>query len=272
MDGKTHNGMQCIEFEALLADATDGTLEAPRMAAFQDHAAGCPDCGPLLAEVKAGLHWMKSLPEVEPPRHLVHNILAATTGREVAEERAAARRSWKQLLSDWIRPVLVPTWATVRQPRFAMSFGMAFFSLSLVLNITGLKLRDLRHLDLRPSAIQTSAARGYYETRGKVLRYYENMRLVYELQSRVRDIRNATREEQPPQQQPPKSRNREQNRDNDTSGQPEKRNQYYSADQAGQLMAVLRDPNSNQLSPELETRGARRCDLALDAADLRRGA
>src|SRR5512140_74700 len=202
MDGKTHNGMQCIEFEALLADAIDGALEAPRMDTFKAHAAGCPDCGPLFAQAQAGLSWLRSLPEIEPPRHLVHNILAATSGVETAEERVAARRSWPQRFADWVRPVLVPAWATVRQPRFAMSFGMAFFTLSLVLNISGLKLRGLRHVDLRPVALQNTASRGYYETRGKVVRYYENMRLVYELQSRVRDLRNATRpEEQPPQQQ-----------------------------------------------------------------------
>ncbi len=272
MDGKSQIGMQCMEFEALLADALDGTLEAPRMAAFQAHADGCPDCGPLLAQARAGLAWMKSLQPIEPPRHLVHNILAATTGRETAEERAAARRSWKQWLGDWIRPVLVPAWSTVRQPRFAMSFGMAFFSLSLVLNVAGLKLRDLRYLDLRPSAIQNTASRGYYEAQARVVKYYENMRLVYELQSRVRDLRNATRpDEQPQQQQPPQQR-KDKNRDNDTSGQPERRNQYYSADQAGQSLAVLREPDSNQLVPALEVREPRPGDSGLDASLNRRGA
>jgi hypothetical protein len=268
MDGKTHNGMQCIEFEALLADAIDGTLEAPRMDTFKSHAAGCPDCGPLLAQAQAGLSWLKSLPEIEPPRHLVHNILAATSGVESAEERVAAHRSWSQRLADWVRPVLVPAWSTLRQPRFAMSFGMAFFSLSLVLNVSGLKLRDLRHVDLRPVALQNTATHGFYEARGKVVRYYENMRLVYELQSRVRDLRNATRPDDQPQQQ----QNREKRRDNDTSGQPERRNQYYSADQSGPLLAVLWDKDSIQL-PALEDRNVRDRARALDGDDdSRRGA
>ncbi len=269
MDGKTHNGMQCIEFEALLADAIDGTLEAPRMQAFNAHAAGCPDCGPLLAQAQAGLSWLKSLPEIEPPRQLVHNILAATSGVESAEERVAAHRSWKQRFADWVRPVLVPVWGTARQPRFAMSFGMAFFSLSLVLNISGLKLRDLRHVDLRPTALQNTATRGYYDTRGKVVRYYENMRLVYELQSRVRDLRNATQPEAQPQ--PQQQQDRQKHRD-DTSGQPERRNQYYSADQAGNLLAVLWDKNSIKL-PALEDRNVRDRALALDGDEhSRRGA
>lgn len=271
MEGKTQNGMQCMEFEALLADALDGTLEAQRMASFQAHADGCPDCGPLLAQSRAGLQWMKSLQEVEPPRHLVHNILAATSGVEHKEQIAAAQLGWRQRLADWVRPVLVPTWTAVRQPRFAMSFGMAFFSLSLVLNLTGYRLRDLRYLDLRPSAIRSSASRSYYETEAKVVRYYENMRLVYELQTRVRDLRNATQpeEQRPPQTAPPR---KDKTRDDNTSGQPEKRNQYYSAEQPAVLLAALKDQVSNRLFPALEARDSRAGDPQAAASDHRRGA
>ncbi len=270
MNGKTQNGMQCIEFEALLADALDGSLDPQRLSAFQAHAAGCPDCGPLLAESRAGLQWMKSLQEVEPPRHLVHNILVATTGSERRQEPAAA--GWIERLGDWFRPLLAPTWAAVRQPRFAMSFGMAFFSLSLVLNLTGMKLRDVRHLDLRPTAIRSSASRSYYETEAKVVRYYENIRLVYELQTRMRDLRNATRpeeQEQQPTQTAPQQKNK---RDDNTSGQPDKRNQYYSADQSGMLLAALRDQVSNPRFPALQARDSRPADPPTGAGDHRRGA
>ncbi len=266
MNPKSQNGMQCIEFEALLADALDGTLDPQRLSAFQAHAAGCADCGPLLADSRAGLQWMKSLQEVEPPRHLVHNILAATTGVERKAEPAAA--GWRDRLGDWIRPLLAPTWAAVRQPRFAMSFGMAFFSLSLVLNLTGVKLRDVRQVDLRPSALRS----GYYETQAKVVRYYENIRLVYELQSRVRDLRNATRpeEQQPPQPQTaPQQKNK---RDNNTSGQPDKRNQYYSSDQSGLLLAAWRDQLSNRMFPAVEVRDSRPGVPPAGAGDHRRGA
>ena len=271
MEDKTQNGMQCMEFEALLADALDGTLDTQRMSLFQAHAAGCPDCGPLLAQSRAGLQWMKSLQQVEPPRHLVHNILAVTSGVERTKQRAAARAGWLQQLGDWIRPILVPTWTAVRQPRFAMSFGMAFFSLSLVLNLTGVKLRDVRYLDLRPSAIRSNASRSYYETEAKVVRYYENMRLVYELQSRMRDLRNVTRpDEQVPPQPPPQHKDK--TRDDNTSGQPEKRNQYYSADQSGLLLAALREQISNRTFPALAVRDSRPGDPPAGAGDHRRGA
>ncbi len=267
MNGKTQNGMQCIEFEALLADALDGALEAPRMTALQAHAAGCPDCGPLLAQSRAGLQWMKSLREVEPPRHLVHNILVATSGAEREEARAAAGASWRQRFADWLRPVLAPTWTAVRQPRFAMSFGMAFFSLSLVLNLAGVKLRDLGRLDLRPSAIRSS----YYETEAKVVRYYENIRLVYELQSKMRDLRNATQpreQEQPQPAPPPKGKTR----DDNTSGQPERRNQYYSGDQSGMLLAAWQAQFPIRMFPAVAARDPRPADPQAGTGDHRRGA
>ena len=78
-----------------------------------------------------------------------------------------------------------PIWATVRQPRFAMSFGMAFFSLSVALSVLGVKPSDLRQLSLRPAAIRHT----YYNTQARVVRYYENIRFVYEVESRVREFK-----------------------------------------------------------------------------------
>ena len=75
-----------------------------------------------------------------------------------------------------------------RQPRFAMSFGMAFFSLSISLSLAGVKVSDVRRVDLRPSAIK----RTYYETTGRVVKYYENIRFVYEIESRVREFKRVT--------------------------------------------------------------------------------
>ena len=48
-EGKS--GMQCEEFEALLAEAIDGTLSGQRREEFERHRAGCAACNTLLAEV-----------------------------------------------------------------------------------------------------------------------------------------------------------------------------------------------------------------------------
>ena len=233
MPGEPKNAMQCGEFDALLNEALDGTLNGPKLEAFQAHARVCAACGPLLAEADAGQRWLKSLSEVEPPANLMHNILVATTGHESkrAAVRATPDTSWTHKLTAWLRPVLAPVLAVSRQPRFAMSFGMAFFSLSVSLSLAGVKVSDVRHVDLRPSAIK----RTYYETSGRVVKYYENIRFVYEIESRMRELKRVTT----PAETSPKEQNKEQ-KNNNTSGEPEqKQERNYSQGENQPVLASL---------------------------------
>jgi hypothetical protein len=227
MYGDTQHEMQCAEFEALMPDALDGLLAEDKRSSFQAHARLCANCGVMLAEAESGLRWLKSLEEVEPPATLVRDIMLATAGVESARA-AVPVRTWKQAVREWVEPVF----ATVRQPRFAMSFGMAFFSISLLLNAAGLKLSDIRYL--RPNDLVTK----FYETKGRVVKYYENIRFVYELETRVRELRRATTPEEsaPQQQQAPKDR-----KDN-TSGDPDRQKyQNYSRDERQPVLALHRD-------------------------------
>ncbi len=76
---------------------------------------------------------------------------------------------------------------TMLQPRLAMTAAMAFFSIALTLNLTGIRLSQLRASDLKPSSILRSC----YEAKAKVVRYSDNLRVVYELESRVRDLQHS---------------------------------------------------------------------------------
>src|SRR5258707_1532640 len=189
MTGKQDNRMQCAEFDALLSQAIDGTLAGERLAAFEAHGHECQLCGPLLQEAEAGRSWLKSLEEVEPPPDLVTSILLRTTGLAPAHHHVAGMpaTSWMDRLRELAAMIASPVVAAARQPRFAMSFGMAFFSLSVTLSMAGVKLSDLRHLDLRPSAIR----RSYYQTSGRLVRYYENIRFMYEVEYRWRQFNKA---------------------------------------------------------------------------------
>src|SRR5689334_1206733 len=234
MPGEPKNAMQCGEFDALLNEALDGTLTGPKLEAFQAHARVCAACGPLLAEADAGQRWLKSLSEVEPPANLMHNILVATTGHDSkrAAVRATTDTSWAHKLTAWLRPVFAPVLAVSRQPRFAMSFGMAFFSLSVSLSLAGVKVSDVRHVDLRPSAIK----RTYYETSGRVVKYYENIRFVYEIESRVQEIKRATTPAEPGPRDDKKRDHK------NTSGQPDQKQQRnYSRADREPVLASLPD-------------------------------
>ncbi len=77
---------------------------------------------------------------------------------------------------------------TMLQPRLAMTAAMAFFSIALTLNLTGVRLSDLRASDFKPSSIMRSAS----QAKTRVVQYTDNLRVVYELESRVRDLQRSS--------------------------------------------------------------------------------
>jgi hypothetical protein len=233
MPDRTSNGMQCNEFDLLLSDALDGVLSGAGLDRFQAHARTCKTCGPLFEEAEAGRTWLKGLTEVEPPASLVSNILASTTGVDTQRLRTMTRTPqpriswWEHVQASYLEPM----WAIVRQPRFAMSFGMAFFALSVSLTVAGVKPRDVLQISLRPSAIK----RTYYNTQARIVRYVDNVRPVLEVQAALRGIkRNINPAEPGPSKQ-------QKERKNDTTQQPEqKQDRNYS--QTGEKLILAGDP------------------------------
>jgi hypothetical protein len=221
MPSENQSGMQCIECEGLLAEAIDGALHGSTLAAFEAHQQSCTACHTMVEEATAGMHWLKGLDDVEPPRHLVHNILTQTIGALPSEHAVVPQRGEGWL--DKVKGRLAPIFAPVATPRFAMSFGMAFFSITLLLSIAGLHISDLRRLDLSSKDI----AKTYSSTQARVIRYYDNLRLVYEIESRVRDLRRvATPEkEKPPEEPTPKTQPKSDNRQD-----KDRTNQNYGRD------------------------------------------
>jgi hypothetical protein len=241
MPEETKHGVECSEFEALLSDALDtdfrdneGRLSAPRKQSFEAHRRVCSICGPLFADVQAGQQWLRSLEPVEPPVHLLHNILAATSGVVSTRPRTAAdgrTTPFGERLRERWDSFFTPLAAFVRQPRFVMSFGMIFFSFSLGLSAFGVKPSDVAKVDLRPSALRHA----YNDAQIKVVKYYDNIRFVYEIESKVRELKRANTPAEPAPEQP------KEDRKNDTSGQPDNRqDRNYSQEYNQPVLAALR--------------------------------
>ncbi|MHB1796413.1 MAG: anti-sigma factor family protein [Acidobacteriaceae bacterium] len=91
----------------------------------------------------------------------------------------------------WQRPSVVLLRKTVFEPRMALVAAMAFFSISLTLNLAGVKLTRFRAADLEPQAMRRAVTRQYAEANARVVHYYENLRIVYEVESRVHQLRQA---------------------------------------------------------------------------------
>jgi hypothetical protein len=131
--------------------------------------------------------------------------------------------------------------AFVRQPRFVMSFGMIFFSFSMALNLAGVKPSDVAKVDLRPAALRHA----YNDAQIKVVKYYDNIRFVYEIESKVRELKRANTPAEPgPKYQKDEQK---QNHKNDTSGQPDRlqpdqrQDRNYSQEYNQPVLAALRD-------------------------------
>ncbi|MEO6983104.1 MAG: anti-sigma factor [Edaphobacter sp.] len=218
--GDAHHCTQC---EAMLADALDGTLSASDQAAFDLHMASCASCSSMLADAQRGLAWMELLKSSrpEPPAALLDRIFAQTCNEAAGESsHAPVRLREPNTLPG--RPPLVPSYApaiqpsaafvttnvpfrtrmayglrsighTMLQPRLAMTAAMAFFSIALTMNLTGVHLSNLRASDLKPSSILRTA----YDAKARVVRYSDNLRVVYELESRVRDLQRSSDSDYP---------------------------------------------------------------------------
>ena len=218
----------CLHTEAMLADVLDNALSAEEQARFDEHLATCADCAALLADARRGASWLKMLQPhpPEPPRDLVARILAGTSVRAAAEAASAeqahrAAISGASLLgmpptlqiatatesgpattaedqpaiSGRLLPFrarvpgrIAPTLGAMLQTRMAMTAAMAFFSIALTFNLLGVHVTALRARDLTPSSLRRSAS----EANAHVVRYYESLRVVYELESRVHDLQHGT--------------------------------------------------------------------------------
>ena len=190
--------LQCEEWEALLVDALDGTLRAEDTAVFTTHGKECPMCAEMLAQAKQGQEWMTFLHEEPPvPGDLVSKILDRTSGASLPQLAVVG------VAQPIPQPMVhFTTRRTFRDARMLMTAAMAFFSLALTLSMAGMRLDSLRMADLKPSALQSTISRQFYGVKKQMVSYYENIRLVYEVESKMRELRRDAETE--PNTQPRK--------------------------------------------------------------------
>ena len=205
---------ECMRCEELLADAVDEVLSPADQVFFDCHLAGCTDCMTALADARRGAAWLEmlKLPRPEPSAQLMERILAQTSGAEINGADGPAQLITVPASAGMLEPQY-PAYAprilpfrprlpllepqrdrlsrVLFEPRLAMTAAMAFFSIALTLNLTGIRLDQLHASDLRPDHLKHS----YYEATASVARRCEGLRLVHTLESRVDDLREASRDD-----------------------------------------------------------------------------
>ena len=181
----------CSRWEALLADAEDGQLKSGDEAGFTAHMAACRECAALFEAARRGRQWLEFL-EAEPgmPAGLEERILARTgPGHETAYPAVAPEGGVPAgQLEPWEwggAAVLVRRFA---EPRLMLTVAMAFFSIALTLKMTAPRLAGVSVNSLRPAAMRSYMERQLAMASVPVLRYYDHLRLVNEVQSAVREM------------------------------------------------------------------------------------
>jgi hypothetical protein len=195
----------------MLTDALDRTLSKDEQTLFDRHLAICPDCSRMFIDARTGADLLQKL-KISPPEPsatLLERILA-TTGPAtelvtpvVSHQNTLGLLTPVPIAASAQAPVVYATGKvlpfrqrvvnafkltgvrhTLMQPRLAMTAAMAFFSIALTLNLTGIQITHLRPSDFTPSSLK----RTFYDTNARVVRSIDNLRVVYELESRVRDL------------------------------------------------------------------------------------
>ena len=202
----------CGHWETLLADALDGLLKPEDQAVFAAHMAVCAACTALFEESRRGREWLEFLsPEPEVPTGLLDRILAQTGPGQVAGfGLVPTAGNVVPMPQPWQRPGFMGQVRRFAEPRLLMTAAMAFFSIALTLNLTNVKLTDLRLSDLRPSSVRSFVERRVTMASTPIVRYYDHLRFVYEVETRMRELRRTegqdSNQQQPRQQAPGESK------------------------------------------------------------------
>jgi hypothetical protein len=180
--------MTCAELEILLADYVDGTLHASERAALESHLPGCPACKQLAEDVAGVTAFVERVPEAEPPAELLTRIMHhAPGGAGAIRDRAPAdaRPSWiKRLFGGFFQGGFVQGWL---QPRYVMGMAMTILSFSMLARFAHIQPRQLRASDLDPVKVWQGIDDHSHRIYDRGMKYYDNLRLVIEIQSRLRE-------------------------------------------------------------------------------------
>jgi anti-sigma factor RsiW len=157
----------CTLTEERLSDFLEGLLAPEEAAAFSAHSAGCARCTRIVAQVGGLVAEMRQLAPVEEPPFLTGKILAATLGPRTREKSAKGWFAW------------LPT---IWQPRFAMGVVTVAASFIVIFHAVGTKSNKFA---LSPTNVVRTANRQVHLTYAKGAKFVNDLRVVYEIQSRL---------------------------------------------------------------------------------------
>ena len=182
--------MNCADVEILLADYVDGTLRSEEKSALEAHLAGCAACAELAGDSAGAVAFMERAATVDAPPELVTRILFEVTAgpSHALVKPSLARRVFGRLFGGVFESIL--------QPRFAMGMAMTVLSFAMIGRFT--HVRQLTPADLDPVKVWTAAEDRVVRWYNRGVKYYDSLKVVYEIQTRLKEWAD----EQPAPSQP----------------------------------------------------------------------
>jgi hypothetical protein len=164
--------LTCEQFEILLADEIDGTLDPASRAEFARHMESCQTCAVYAAEAKEAVSFIEIAAIPEPPPGLTNRILEATNQGWEFKLRAHGIRGW-----------INRTFAPVLKPRVVMGALMTMMSVATLSRCAGDPKKPLTASDLDPVRIWAALDDRAHRIWDRTVKSYESMRLVYEIRT-----------------------------------------------------------------------------------------
>jgi len=161
----------CEQTELYLTDYLDGLLPLEQQQAFDAHVNSCERCTPLVSSVTHAISTLRGLPEIETPPRFVYNILDATLGPRETVTGWAAVRAWVRGLAS---------------PRFAYGSLSVAATFLMLVTASGFNWKKPRVADLAPANIYRNTNRQVHLAYARGTKYVSDLRVVYEIQSRLR--------------------------------------------------------------------------------------
>jgi putative zinc finger protein len=176
--------MTHLELENLISEYLEGQLDAAHRAEFEAHAAECTPCHELVAGVRRAVELCQSAEELDPAPWLISKIMLSTVGQR--------KPTFREQLAAYFRPAA--------RVRLAYAVAMAVFSFSIIVNTAGINLRQISLADLDPRNWLYQADRTMNLAFGRAEKFYYDLRVVYEIESRLRQFRQQSGQESRPQE------------------------------------------------------------------------
>lgn len=179
--------MTCAELDNLLCDYADGHLSKEEKAAVDLHLAGCAACAEFARDVLGAVQFIERAAVVDVPQELMTRILFEVQSGK--NKTLRAQSGWRVWRDKWFEPIL--------QPRFAMGMAMTILSFAMLGRFAGIEVRQLKPSDLDPVKVWTAVDNNVHRTWDRAVKYYDSLRFVYEIQSRIKEWNAQAEDEKP---------------------------------------------------------------------------